>query len=445
MGEPPPFWIEDRELESLIAVAFERNPTVLSAWTRVKQARAALLAATAPLLPTVDASATALRLKTSGFTTFAGGGGFGAPGAAPTTPFAGGTEGFDLESQTIDQFDASLAASYELNLWTSLPRRAAAAQEATAACADARAMTISLAAEVATTWLQLVAQRQTIALLESQLETSSRFLEITEFRFGQGLTSAVDLSQQRQQTEAVRGRLLQALGVVKTLRYQLIVLLGYPPSADLGLSTVELPQPPRLPIDGVPADLLQLRPDVEAAWRRLKAADKRAAAAVLDLFPSVRLSGSIFTSEEEIDQLFDELLWSLSGSITQPLFRGGRIVAGIYETRAVAQERYYSYVNTALTALREVRDVLARIRSQEEFIGSLGAQIESAERALRLSRERYSRGALPYLQVLVALRALQDTQIALVEAKLQLLTLFVRLYRAVGGTFPGIADWPAAP
>ncbi|MBD3239231.1 MAG: efflux transporter outer membrane subunit [Chitinivibrionales bacterium] len=441
LGRPPPFWIEDGELDSLIAVAFERNPSVLSAWARVKQARAAVLAATAPLLPSVDASATALRFKTSGFSTFAGGG-LGAPGGAPTTPFAGGAAGFDLESQTITQYDASLAASYELNLWSSLPRRAAAAQTATAARADARAMTISLAAEVANTWLMYVAQRQTVALLESQLETSSRFLEITEFRFGQGLTSAVDLSQQRQQTEAVRGRLVQALGLVKTLRHQLLVLVGYPPGADIGLTTTELPEPPRVGITGVPADLFSHRPDVLAAWHRLEAADKRAAAAVLDLLPSVRLSGSIFTSEEEFGSLFDELLWSLSGSITQPIFRGGRLIAAIYETRAIAQEQYYGYINTALTALREVRDALARIRSQEELIESLVAEIESAERALRLSRERYSRGALPYLQVLVALQTFQEAQVTLVEARRQLLSLFVQLYRAVGGNFSDIADWP---
>jgi outer membrane protein TolC len=213
------------------------------------------------------------------------------------------------------------------------------------------------------------------------------------------------------------------------------------PGASLALTTTELPQPPQLSITGVPADLLSHRPDVWAAWHRLKAADTRAAAAVFDLFPSVRLSGSIFTSEEEIGSLFDELLWSLSGSITQPVFTGGRLAAGIYESRAAAREQYYIYMNTALTALREVRDALARIRSQQKLIESLTAQAESAQRALRLSRERYSRGALPYLQVLVALRALQDTQITLVDARLQLLTQFVLLYRALGGTFADIAVW----
>jgi outer membrane protein TolC len=196
-----------------------------------------------------------------------------------------------------------------------------------------------------------------------------------------------------------------------------------------------LPSSPSLQITGVPADLFEHRPDVRAARLRLEAADARAAAAVLDFLPSLRLSGNLFSTASEIANLFEQWLWNLSASLSQPVFQGGRLLGSMQQADAAARVEYYNYINTSLTALREVRDALVLIRTQETFLESLAEQEDAAQKALRLSRERYAQGALPYLQVLTSLQSLQRIQQNLIEARRQLLAYHVQLYRAVGGGF----------
>jgi outer membrane protein TolC len=233
--------------------------------------------------------------------------------------------------------------------------------------------------------------------------------------------------------------LTRARARVESIEYQLAVLLGMTPGREMPVLERQLPEPPALPVTGVPADLFSHRPDVRAAWLRLKAADARAAAAVLDVLPSMQLSGNLFSTAREIGKLFEEWLWSLSGNLSQSIFQGGRILAGMRQADATAEAQYYTYINTALTALREVRDALVMIRAQERYLESLREQAEDAQTVLDLSRERYAQGALPYLQVLTAIQSLQQTQQNLVEAQRQLLSNHIQLYRALGGRF---ADYP---
>ncbi len=442
--QPPSFWLQHPELDSLIDLAFERNPNILTAWTRVKQARAAGKIAGAGLFPALSAGASASRSKVS--TISAGGagssdlGGDSPPGqqVPPTGPGGGPQGGANVveETREVNQFQSSLTASWEVDLWGRLVRRRLAAKwDAEAAEADALAISISLAARLTETWLTLVAQRQTIDLLEDQLDLSLKFEELTRLRFSQGLTSAIDLTQQKQQVETTRGRLTQTRGREETLQHQMQTMLGQLPGGDMHFDTRTLPGLLEIQVSGVPADLFEHRPDVRAAWLRLKAADARAAAAVLDFLPSLRLSGNLFSTAQDIADLFEEWLWSISANLSQPVFQGGRILGSMRQADAAARVEYFNYLNTALTALREVRDALVLIRTQETYIESLEEQEDAAQKALRLSRERYAQGALPYLQVLTALQSLQRIQQNHIEARRQLLAYHVQLYRAAGGGF----------
>ncbi len=444
IDRPPPLWIDHPELDSLIDLAFERNLNILTAWTRVKQARAAGKIAGAGLFPVLSAGASASRSRISGISVGAGGGsdigGGGAPGQqVPPGGTGEGTTGqasLTDETRKVNQFQTSFTASYEVDLWGRLIRRRLAAKwDAEAARADALAMSISLAARLTDTWLTMVAQRQTLDLLHEQLELSLKFEELTRLRFSQGLSSAIDLTQQKQQVETIRGRLAQTRGRVETLQHQMRIMLGQLPGSDTEITTRSLPEFPALQIQGVPVDLFEHRPDVSAAWLRLQAADARAAAAVLDFLPSLRLSGNIFSTAGEIADLFEQWLWSLSANFSQPLFQGGRLLGSMQQSDAAAQVEYYNYISTALTALQEVRDALVLIRTWETFLESLEEQEDAARKALRLSRERYAQGALPYFQVLTALQSLQRIQQNLIEARRQLLAYHVQLYRAVGGGF----------
>jgi NodT family efflux transporter outer membrane factor (OMF) lipoprotein len=438
---PEPFWIERQELHELIALAYERNPDILTAAARVKQARAAVITAQSSLFPSLQASGAASRSKTetiaqtSAFPQQQPGDqpGIGQPGDVP----GGGQQpAFETEADYVNRFQSSLAASYEIDLWTRLwRRRKAAVFDAIAVNADARAISISLVAQLVDLWLNLTAQRRTLDLLESQLDIAIRFADLTEYRYGQGLTAAVDVAQQKQQAEEIRGRIALVRGRIATFTHRIAVLTGRLPGGALDLSARSLPPPPGLAVAGVPADLFRHRPDVEAAYLRLKAADSRAAAAVLDFFPSIQLSANLFSSAEAIANLFDEWFWTISGTLSQPLFTGGRLIAGVKQATATAEARYYEYMQTALTALREVRDALMLIRSQEEYVASLNKQVETAENVLAISRERYAQGASPYIQVLTAFQSFRRAQVSLVDARRQLLAYHVQLYRAVGGDF----------
>ncbi|MBD3422178.1 MAG: efflux transporter outer membrane subunit [Chitinivibrionales bacterium] len=442
IGRPPPLWIEHPEIDSLISRTFARNPDILTAWARVEQARAAAGLTTANLLPSVNASATASRTKTTGV-----GSSLDPTGGQQQAPLGGGAPQPQLSEQTthVNQFQGSLAASYEVDLWGKLwRRRFAAVQEADAARFDAHAMSISITARVTDTWLMIVAQRQTVDLLENQLDVSKRFAELIELRFTHGMAPASDMVQQNQQVESIRGRLELAKGRMRTLEHQLAILLGRIPNHDVAVKERSLPQPPELPIDGVPVDLLELRPDIQSAWLRLKAADARAAGALFEMLPSLRLSANLFSNADEIAELFEEWLWSISASASQPLFTGGRLIAGYRQVKASAEAQYYAYLKSTLAALKEVRDALVLIRRQESYMQSLSEQVSAAQKALRLSRERYAQGALPYLQVLTSLQSLQQIQQNRIEAQRQLLSYHVQLYRAMGGGSGASATSPTA-
>ncbi len=436
LHQAPSFWLQHAELDSLVILAFDRNPDILTAWARVRQARASAGLATSALFPSISATGSASRAKTTITSQGIGTNQQQQQPANPQLPTSGGAGSASEQTVHANQFQGSIAASYEVDLWGKLFRkRHAAVLEAQAAEADARAMSITLAARVIDTWLMLVAQRQTVDLLENQLETSRRFEELTRLRFSQGLSSAVDLAQQKQQVETVTGRLVLARARVKTLQHQIAVMLGHVPTYQAGFSTRVLPEPPELDISGVPRDLFSHRPDVRSAWHRLRAADARAAAAVLEFLPSLRLSANLFSNAREIAELFEDWLWTISANLSQPVFQGGRLFSAKKQANATAEAQYYSYINTALTALREVRDGLVGIRSQEAYLRSLQDQVVAAENVLNLSRERYAQGALPYLQVLTALQSLHQAQQNLIESHRQLLSNHVQLYRALGGSF----------
>lgn len=166
------------------------------------------------------------------------------------------------------------------------------------------------------------------------------------------------MNQQKQQAESLRGLLVQARASESLARQQLLVLVGRPPQQDIAVESRSLPPLVALPAPGVPADLLERRPDIRAAWLRLQASDRLKAAAVADLFPRIRLTATLFYQEREVTRLFAESLWSLAASATQPVWDGGRRFAEIDRAEAAAEAHLFQYGQTVLVALQEVQDAL---------------------------------------------------------------------------------------
>ncbi len=427
-GEPLQQWCTDfgaPELEGLVDQAFRQNLDLRAAWARMEQAQAIARQQRAPLFPWLNAQASVNRQKIDFGSRFGGSLGGGQPGApAPST------------SSTFTTWDGALAASYEVDVWGKLRDRWKAAKlDAQAAHAQAESLAITLTSQIAENWLNVVYERARIALLQDQLEVSKKYLELVLLRLSQGQATALDVTQQKQNIEALRGQIALAKGAEATASDQIAVLVGKPPQTDLNLQRTQLPKLAPLPNPGVPADLITRRPDVRAAMLRVKAADKRTEAAVAERLPDLQLSANLSVQANEIAKLFDQLLWSASASLSQPIFQGGRLTAQIDQAEATAKEALLSYAQALLTAMREVQDALINEKQQAAFVDSLQKQVNSAERALELARERYRQGDLDYLRVLATIQSLEQTQQSLLDARRQRLSTRVSLCRALGGTW----------
>ncbi len=418
LPSPDPWWKDfaDPGLEQVVRETLSGNLDLGAAWARLQQARALAEKGGAPLWPSVQIQGNLSRTHQ----TFLGGGAFG------------------NISFTTDQYNLTAAASYELDLWGKLrDQRSAALLDLQASRKDMEALAMSLSAQAAEAWFQFQEARAQESLLRAQVQTSRALLELVKRRFGQGLATALDVSQQKQQLAALLAQLPPVASRLEVLRHQLNLLRGKPPNAGglpLG-EEADLPEPPPLPPTGLPADLLVRRPDVAAARLRVAAADHRLGAALAERLPAIQLTPRAGYQGPNARDLFKNWIWTLAAGFTAPLFEGGRIQAEVDRNRAVKLERLQAFGKTFLQALGEVEDALARERRQRDYLAALEGQLEAARSNLEEARRRYFHGLNDYLPVLTALSSFQQAQRAMITAKRELLSYRVQLYRALGG------DW----
>jgi outer membrane protein TolC len=253
-----------------------------------------------------------------------------------------------------------------------------------------------------------------------------------EARFRIGQAGASDIYRQRQLLAQTEGELAQASSRLDTLKHQLAILLGlYPGSRSLPAGA-QLPMLGPLPAIGVPAELLQRRPDLQAARLRIAAADARAAAAVAARYPRIDLSAALSTSSSG-GELFSRWLGNLVAQLTAPLFDGGQRSAEAQRTRAAVLEALNEYRQSLLEALGEVEVALVAELGQRRYLASLDTQLRQAAAVQRQERQRYFQGDSDYLSVLDALRSRQALERQQVTAQRQLISDRIQLVRALAG------------
>jgi len=414
-AEPMQHWwesFEDPQLNELISTALTGNFTLKEAWARLNQARALAVQAGADLYPQVDGDGDAF----IGRQNFDG---------DPSSPF------------TIEDYSLGLFARYEVDLWGRIRAQSdSAVLLASATREDLNTAAITIAAEVANRWVSIISQRMQKKLLEEQLRINETLLELVELRFRMAMVSALDVYQQQQVVENVRAEIPLVERDEQLLRHELAVLLGKPPLADINIDRSELPQPPELPPTGLPADLLAVRPDVRSAGLQLQAADWQIAAARAARLPALSLNAGARYGQGDFDVLFSNWLMTLSANLTAPLLDGGRRAAEVDRSRALADENLAAYYDTVLTAVKEVEDALISEAKQKEHIEGLQKVATSARRALEEAGVRYRNGLNDYLPVLTQLLTVQGLERDLIRRQADLLAARVRLYRALGGTWP---------
>jgi NodT family efflux transporter outer membrane factor (OMF) lipoprotein len=417
----PDRWWEDfgdSELDRLIDETLAGNFELKAAWARLKQADALARQAGAGRYPLLDLTASANRAKF--FNRFV------PPGTgAPST----------IELTT---YSASVAANYEIDVFLKMTNQArGATRDAYAARDQVESVAMSLAAQVTETWFDLAHQRAQRALITRQVELNQTLLELVTLRFEGGLGSAVEVLQQKQQLIATRSQLAQINAAEAVLKGQLAVLSGRPPGGGPIPAASQLPALPALPGTGIPADLLNRRPDVRAARNRVAAADYRVAVAVADRFPALRIGATLDFQETSLVDLFKTPLWTLFASITAPLFDGFRRSAEVSRQKAVVEELLSSYGDVLLRAIAEVERALVEEREQLALIVDLEEVVTVAGDNLREARLRYQQGVSQtgFLTVLQALQSQQSAELNLLSARRRLLSFRVQLCRALGGTW----------
>ena len=421
----------DPELNALQEQAQRNSPRLQAAAARVDQARALAGVVDANAWPTLELVPIASRYRVSG----------NRPDQPSKVP--GNTE------YTTDRFVLPLYASYEVDLWGKLRRqRESASARVEASQAAYGTVLLTLQAEIAQTYFALRAAREDLRILVNNLELRRKALDLVAARIRSGLATEFDLARLEAEVATTQGELEAAARRSVELQYALAVLVGETPES---FALTEQPlspasAPPEIPV-GLPSDLLERRPDVAEAERLLIARNAEIGVAETAFFPSIKLTGAAGFESAELSDLLDgdSAIWALAGSLTQPLFDGGRNRANLERAQAVWRENVALYRDRLLVAFREVDDALAGLRYLEAQHAALSRAVASAEKAERLATSRYRSGLSLVLDVIDAQRVRLQTERQRLQTTTQRMLVSVALVRALGGGWSDVPSDPGNP
>ncbi len=401
---------QDEQLRQLVRTALEQNFDVRIAANRILQAEAALRITRADQLPTVDVGGN-LRSQRN-------------PQTGPIPQF----------ERTAGQ--ATVSAGWVLDFWGRYRRATEAARAELLATEWARQAVIStLVADVAGNYFALRELDLELEISRRTLDSRQESLKLTKTLEERGINSMLDVRQAEQLVYTASAQIPDLERRVEQQENAISILLGANPGAvSRGLQLTVQPRPPEVPA-GLPSALLERRPDIRQAEQLLIAANARIGVAKAAYFPEISLTGTGGYQSSALTSLFSgpSGLWNFGANLTQPIFAGGRIRAGVKLTEAQQQEALLRYRQTIQRAFREVSDALVAYRKNQEFRGQQQLLTQSAQDAARLSDLRYRAGQTNYLEVLTNETNLFAAELRLAQAQVNELLALVELYRALGG------------
>ena len=436
-----PWWhsLDDAQLNQTIDGVFTKNLQLKQATERIAQIRAIAIQAGSQRWPSLSLDlgwsrtkqlnpfARLARSSSGTATSTASGIGMNPNMGAPNTAMP--------ESFTQDNFRASLAVSYELDVWGRIGSLTKAAElDVVATEADLKSMAITLSASAVDIYLQLIEAQTRLMILEEQLKDDEDQLKVIETRYQQGISPHIEVLQLTQQRDRTHAQLPPMQAMISQLKRSLAALRGESRLDHLQIPK-QLPKLPDLPSLGIPASILEKRPDIQSAMARLKAADARVSAALSARLPALRFGTNAGYQSFEMNELFDDFIWSLSGNLVTPLFQGGRLKAEQARTEAVLRERLHAVHERYLTAYHEIENALANEKSLNEQSKRIKAQYDSAQSLFESAQNRYLQGVGDFLTMLNARQGLFASRLAMLSAQRSVLSARVQLHRACGG------DW----
>ncbi|MDB6022845.1 MAG: efflux system, outer rane lipoprotein NodT family [Pedosphaera sp.] len=339
------------------------------------------------------------------------------------------------QGNTFNDLTVPLSLDYEVDLWGRVRRSLEAARARERATEDdLGTIRLIVQAEVAADYVTLRSLDAEQAIVRSTVEVFQKSLELTRERRAGGVVSDLDVAQAETVLRTARAQ-LPAIALQRAqLQHALAVLVGQP------ASSFEIPEgsltnlPPSVPL-GLPSELLERRPDIAAAERRMAAANANIGVAKAAFFPTLDLSGLAGFESVNVRTLFawPSRFWSVGPSLTLPIFEGGALRAGLRVSKAVYEENVASYRETVLTAFGEVEDNLS---AQKFLAGEYEEQaraLQAANRQLEIANDRYRDGLVTYLEVATAQNLTLSLERTTVQLRGQRLATAVALVKALGG------------
>ena len=407
----------DPRLDALVEQVEISNQNVRVAEAQFRRARALAAASSAATFPTLDADASVVRSR------------------SPTGVIGGTTAG-----RIITNRSASFNAGWEADLWGRL-RRAVESSEASAqaSAADLAAARLSAQAELASNYFQLRildAQKQ---LLEDTVAAFQKSLDLTRNRYDAGVAAKVDLVQAETQLKSTQAQAIDT-GVQRAqLEHAIAVLIGKTP-AEFSIAPVPLAVTmPRVPV-GLPSELLERRPDIAAAERRVAAANAQIGVAKAAYFPSLTLSASYGSRSADASQWFSapSRFWSIGPALAQSIFDAGLRRAQTEQAIAAYDATVGEYRQAVLAGFQEVEDNLAALRILEEEAKVQDDAVRAARESVTLTTNQYKAGTVSYINVVTVQTTQLNNERTAVGILGRQLVAAVTLVRALGG------GWSAA-
>lgn len=398
----------DPVLDDLEARLVLGNENLKAALAQVAQARAALQASRAALSPTLSVGAGAARA------------------GAPAT--LGGRS-------TANAFDLSADASWELDLWGRLRLGVSAAGARLQASADdLAAARLSARATLAQSYFALRSAEAQAALLARTQASDERVLQLTQDRKAAGVAGESDVLQARTQLATVQAQRREAELQRAQLEHAIAVLLGLQP-AELSLArSGVLPEPPAVP-EMLPSTLLERRPDIAAAQRRVAAAYRDIGVADAAYFPSIDLTAGLGYKAAALGGLVSapQLAWSLGAALARVVFDGGARQAASDQARAAADQATAAYRQAVLTAFQEVEDNLAAADALRQEEDLQRQALDAAQRNVAITDARYRAGTVSFLDVASAQTAALSAESAAQVVRNRRLAAGVTLLKNLAG------------
>ncbi|MDE1170672.1 MAG: efflux transporter outer membrane subunit [Verrucomicrobium sp.] len=416
-AQPRGKWWEiygDSELNALEEKVTLNNQNIAAAEAQYRQARAAVRVANSALYPTVNFGPSLTNSR--GSTTIGKG---AADNSAP--------------SNTV--YNLPVQLTYVVDVWGQVRRQAeegvANAQNAAALLENAR---LSYQAELAQDWFSLHGSDSQIALLQDTISSYEKYLVLTENLYKSGVDSAQSVAQAKAQLEQARVTLLDTQLARAQYEHAIAILVGVPPAQFALPAALLAGKPPALP-PGVPAALLERRPDIAAQERSVASANAAIGVATAGYYPQINLNGSVGPQSSYAEKLFTwpSLVWSVGPSLLQPLYNAGLNHAQVVQARAAYDASVATYRQTVLTAFQQVEDDLVGLRFLEAEETAEMKAVEAANKSLQIATNAYKAGTQSYLDVIVAQNVALTNQQNAITIRNRRMNTSVLLIQALGG------------